>query len=439
MTRPLRHGAADLAGASAPTGARRPERPIVLVEFSPSGGLFQFAVQLGDALAAAGHRVELITGPRPELVPTAPGLRIRSVLPTWHPGGDTAPLPRPLRILRRAGRAGQLVLAWCVLGVHLVALRPRTVLWSYWRFTFEPLFVVLFARLLRRRGGGPLLGIVAHEPLPKSDARDTSKPKQGVLLDRAFAAAWRRMDVVFTLGERTRQVVLEHWEPAGPVLVIPHGDERALLAGPVPPVEGTEPEVLFFGSWTAYKGIDVLLEAFAQVRDALPAARLVLAGDVSADLDLPAVLARAAAIGGVDARPGYLPVPEVPEVLGRARVVAVPYVRASQSGVAHLAYTFGRPVVGTDVGDLPAVIRHGSTGLIVDPDDPTALADALVTLLADPALAARFGAAGRESLSSRWEDAAAAIGQAIDAAEARRTPRDPQAQQRVAAAGRSGS
>lgn len=418
MTRTFRAGApADRPG----TGGRA-ARPIVLVEFSPSGGLFQFAVQLGDALAAAGHPVELITGPDPELAPTEAGFRIRPVLPTWHPAADRAPASTPRRVARRAGRAGRLVLAWSVLAGQLLRIRPRAVLWSYWRFTFEPLFVVLIARLLGAGRGsgaaGPVLGIVAHEPLPKSDARDTSTPKDGVLLQRAFAAAWRRMHVVFTLGERTRQVVLDHWQPAGPVHVIPHGDERALLGGPVPPVADTGPEVLFFGSWTSYKGIDVLLEAFALVRARLPAARLVLAGDVSADLDLPAVLARAAQIGGVAARPGYLPVAEVPAVLGRARVVAVPYVRASQSGVAHLAYTFGRPVVGTDVGDLPAVVRDGETGLVVPPADPAALAEALLALLVDPARAAELGTAGQRSLRANWRTAAHVVGAAVDAAAA---------------------
>lgn len=405
-------------------------RPVVLVEFSPSGGLFQFAVQLGDALAAAGHPVQLLTGPRPELAPSEPGFRIRPVLPTWHPIGDATPLPRWRRLVRRAGRAGRLVLAWGVLTGHLVRLRPRAVLWSYWRFSFEPLFVVLVAGLLRLpgaglSGGGPVLGIVAHEPRPKSDAKDTSRPKDGPLLTRAFAAGWRRMDVVFTLGERTRQVVLDHWAPAGPVVVVPHGDERALLHGPVPPVAGTGPQALFFGSWTSYKGIDVLLEAFALVRARMPEARLVLAGDVSADLDLAAVLARAAEIGGVDPRPGYLPVAEVPAVLGAARVVVVPYVRASQSGVAHLAYTFGRPVVGTDVGDLPAVIRHGHTGLVVPPNDPAALAEALHGLLADPQRAADLGAAGRASVRAGWEIAARTIGRALDAAAALRRPGAP--------------
>ena len=57
-------------------------KPIVLVEMSPSGGLFQFAFELGSALAARGERVELWTGPRPELRSTQPAFVVRSVLPT---------------------------------------------------------------------------------------------------------------------------------------------------------------------------------------------------------------------------------------------------------------------------------------------------------------------------------------------------------------------
>src|SRR5688572_5201957 len=59
------------------------KRPIVLVQFSPCGRLFQFAMQLGDALAATGEKVELLTGPEPELAATQPGFTVRPVLPTW--------------------------------------------------------------------------------------------------------------------------------------------------------------------------------------------------------------------------------------------------------------------------------------------------------------------------------------------------------------------
>jgi glycosyltransferase involved in cell wall biosynthesis len=62
----------------------------------------------------------------------------------------------------------------------------------------------------------------------------------------------------------------------------------------------------------------------------------------------------------------------------------------------HLAQTFGRPVVATDVGDLGVAVQDGITGLLVPPDDPEALADALLRVLDDDALVDRLGAAGSE-------------------------------------------
>ncbi|PYE20218.1 glycosyltransferase involved in cell wall biosynthesis [Williamsia limnetica] len=377
-------------------------RPIVLVEFSPSGGLFQFAVQLGQALARRGERVILLTGPNPEFTSSQPGFTIKSSLPTWHPA-DTEVLSKPLRLARRGLRAGQLMVAWLVLAAVLLRIRPRAVLWSHWRFTFEPMFVVLITHLVRKS----TFGIVAHEPLPRSDARDTSTPKSGRLVDAAFAAAWRRMDVAFVLGPRTREVVLEHFEPGGEVVVIPHGDEGLLVTNDdAVAVSDTGPVALFFGTWTTYKGIDVLLDAFALVRRQLPAAELVLAGAVGADVDHASLLRRAAEIGNVDARAGYVAHTDVAGIVQSARVVVTPYVRASQSGVAHLAFTFGRPVIASAVGDLPDVVRDGETGLLVPAGDAAALAAAMVTLLTDPDLAERLGCTGRSFLTESWSVAA---------------------------------
>lgn len=397
-------------------------RPVVLVEMSPSGGLFQFAFHLGEALAARGETVQLWTGPRPEMTSQHSAFTVRSVLPTWHPG-DAEPRSRWFRLLRRIVRAGQLVLAWVVLTVRLAIARPRAVLWSQWRFFFEPLFVVVISALLPRS----ILGIVAHEPLPRSDARDTSTPKSGALLNRSFAAGWRRMDVAFVLGSTTRDLAVEHWRPRCPVSVIPHGFETALRDGgrPVAPVAGTAPVALFFGVWSRYKGIDVLLDAFALVRREMPAARLVLAGAVGADIDAGAVLRRCAEIGNVDARPGYVPSEDVAALVGAARVVVTPYTRATQSGVAHLAYTFGRPVIATTTGDLPEAVHDGITGLLVAPDDAGALAAAMLSLLRDPVLAARLGEAGYRLAADGWTRAAARVGDALAVADRQHAERMP--------------
>lgn len=389
------------------------KRPIVLVEFSPSGGLYQFAMQLGDALAAIGETVELLTGPDPELAPTQPGFTVRPVLPTWHPKDpvDGAPKSRVVRTARRIWRAARLILAWIVLGWQLIRIRPHAVLWSHWRFSFEPLFVVLIAAVLR----DVTLGIVAHEPLPRSDAKNTSEPKSGRFFSFAFGAAWRQMDVAFTLGPQTRNLVLEHWQPRGEVVVIPHGDERALTAGPpIARVADTAPVALFFGTWSIRKGILVLLEAFAMVLDSLPQARLILAGAVGADIDVGALLARVDAIGNIDARPGYVAVNEVSNLFSSARVVVAPYVQAAQSGVAHLAFTFARPVVASAIGDIPQVVKDGETGLLVHPNNLEELADAMLLLLRDAQRADDMGAAGQRSLAGAWEIAALRVSEALD-------------------------
>ncbi|MBV5243848.1 glycosyltransferase family 4 protein [Mycolicibacterium sp. PAM1] len=383
----------------------------MLVELSPSGGLFQFAFELGSALAAQGRQVELWTGPRPELASSQPGFTVRPVLPTWHPG-DTGVHSRAFRLARRGIRAVQLIFAWMVLSVRLLAARPGAVLWSQWRFTFEPVFVVALSMVLR----SSTLGLIAHEPVPRSDAKDTSTEKGGELLTRAFRAAWQRLDVVFVLGPRTRDLAVSYWQPRCPVYVIPHGAEPGVRGErAVRPVDDTEPVVLFFGVWARYKGIEVLLEAFERVRAEMPESRLVLAGDVGADVDLAAVLDRAHRIGNVDARPGYVAIEDVAALFDAARLVAVPYIRATQSGVAHLAFTFGRPVVASNIGDLPEVIQDGVTGLLVDPDDVEGLAAAILTLLRDVSFAARLGVAGERSVSDAWSVAAARVCDALAA------------------------
>jgi glycosyltransferase involved in cell wall biosynthesis len=382
---------------------------VVLVELSPSGGLFQYAYEMGTALAARGEQVELWTGPDPELQSNQPGFTVRGVLPTWHPA-DAEPHSKLFRLARRLFRAGQLVFAWVVLSVRLLIARPRVVVWSQWRFFFEPAFAAALSVLLP----ATVFGIIAHEPVPRSDAKDTSTPKSGKLITRSFRAAWQRLDVAFVLGPRTRDLAVSYWQPRCPVLVIPHGSEPGVREPDtvVKPVGETDPVVLFFGVWSKYKGIEVLMDAFAGIRAAMPEARLVLAGAPGGDIDLAAILEQARRIGNVDARPGYVAMEEVAPLLNSARVVATPYIRATQSGVAHLAFTFGRPVVASAIGDLPEVIQNGVTGLLVPSGDAEALATAILRLLSDPVLAAKLGEAGENSV----RDASAVAAERVSAA-----------------------
>ncbi len=395
---------------------RRPSsgRKIALVEFPPSGGLYQFSLQLGEALARSGDDVELITGPAQELLSREPGCRVRAILPTWHPTAG-ADAPDWWRRARRVIRAGQHSAAWLVLIAHLIRTRPDVVLWSAWRFPVDGWGVRAVRRMLPRA----VLGIVAHEPRPlvEQPGQDGMYKTSGVTY-RALAKAYADLDVAFVLGDSARRILMETWPITAPVAVIPHGDEGIFVTGEVPDAGATEPVALCFGTITAYKGIDTLCEAWPLVRAEVPDAELVIVGAVSADIDEPALRSTVARLPGVSLHTGYVPVPEVAPYFARARCVVLPYKRSSQSGVAHLAHTMGRPVVATRVGDIPEVVHDGVSGLLVAPDDPEALAGALIRLLKDPDAAREMGAAGAGGLAAAasWDDIAAQLQKGLPAA-----------------------
>jgi len=372
---------------------------VTLVEFSPSGGLFQFAVQLGEALARRGHEVELLTGPQPELSSRVASFRINPCLPTWHASQGAG--DRPLkRRARRLVRATKYHLAWVVLMRYLKHSRPDVVQFSGGRFPVDGLALAWLAR--RRRGSSPMIVMLVHSPLPFNEQRATGEVlRDSTLLNYFLGLGYRSVDALMVLGEQSARDLRSTWPDAGDITVVPHGDESVFQREPPVPAGSTDPVVLFFGTLQAYKGLELLLEAFRRVRADRPEARLVIAGSPSGDIDLEALCRTAADIDGVEVRPRYVPVADVPVLFQAARVVAAPYRYANASGVVELARTFARPVVAAAVGDLPAVVEDRQTGLLVPPGDVTALAEALTWLLARPAEAERMGEAGR-ARSASW-------------------------------------
>jgi glycosyltransferase involved in cell wall biosynthesis len=96
----------------------------------------------------------------------------------------------------------------------------------------------------------------------------------------------------------------------------------------------------------------------------------------------------------------YIPVQQRDEYFKRASIIVLPYIDATISGVIPVAYTFGKPVIATTVGILPEMVDHGETGLLVEPKNETALADAVVQLLEDPARRHRMGAQARKKIET---------------------------------------
>jgi glycosyltransferase involved in cell wall biosynthesis len=98
----------------------------------------------------------------------------------------------------------------------------------------------------------------------------------------------------------------------------------------------------------------------------------------------------------------YVPDSEIGTLFARASAVVLPYRQASQSGVGAQAQRFGRPIVATDVGGLPELV--GSAGRIVPPEDPDALATALIEFLREKAaLSEAAHAAAAAGRAASWD------------------------------------
>jgi glycosyltransferase involved in cell wall biosynthesis len=164
-----------------------------------------------------------------------------------------------------------------------------------------------------------------------------------------------------------------------------------------------DPVVLFFGYVKPYKGLGVLLESMARLRAMLPRVRLLVAGEpVGSTAPYRRAIARLGLGEHVRWSGAFVPTPMLTKYLTAADVVALPYLDGSSSGALLTAQSFGRPVVATDVADLPELVDPGNTGLLVPPADPGALAGALHHLLRDHDFSERLGARGRERVAAHF-------------------------------------
>jgi glycosyltransferase involved in cell wall biosynthesis len=146
--------------------------------------------------------------------------------------------------------------------------------------------------------------------------------------------------------------------------------------------------LLFFGRITAYKGLDVLLKAYARLRERHQVnLRIIGSGSLRPYFPLLENLP------GVEIINRWVADSEVGRFFGPNQIVVLPYTSASQSGVIAIAAGFGLPVVATSTGGLPEQITHGATGLLVPPGSVGELTDAIEDLLNHPQKAARLGQA----------------------------------------------
>jgi glycosyltransferase involved in cell wall biosynthesis len=148
-----------------------------------------------------------------------------------------------------------------------------------------------------------------------------------------------------------------------------------------------EKAILFFGRIRPYKGIEHLLAAFHLVLANGTNYRLVIAGEPKKGSEeyrdeIQRVVKTEFKPENIILRIQFIPDEEMELYLKAADVLVLPYKEIFQSGVLFLAYSFGLPVVATDVGSFREEIVEGQTGFISKPDDPAEFAKAIETYFA---------------------------------------------------------
>nr|MBI3613634.1 glycosyltransferase family 4 protein [Nitrospirota bacterium] len=162
--------------------------------------------------------------------------------------------------------------------------------------------------------------------------------------------------------------------------------------------DGT-PVVTSVGRFVSYKGYEYLLEAARLVCDVRPEVHWVLAGEGELK---GALIARAHTLG-VENQVHFTGWREdTPELLALCDVFVLPSLGEHFGRVLIEAMGMAKAIVATDAGGVPEVVAHGETGLLVPPAQPKPLADAVLSLLADPARAARLGLAGRKRAEAQF-------------------------------------
>ncbi len=199
--------------------------------------------------------------------------------------------------------------------------------------------------------------------------------------------------VIFTMSEMARRSFMSDFGLAADRLVTigcgPNFDPVSITANA--PDTVTEPTILFVGRDPVRKGADVMLAAFRHVRERLPNARLVMVGPQDPTpapdgVELMGFLNRDTPTGLAAMNAAY----------ASAHVFCLP-TRFDAFGTSFVeAMAYELPCVGPDAWAVPEIIEHGRTGLLVAPENPLALAEALIVILTDDATRLRMGKAGRQ-------------------------------------------
>ncbi|MBD3349138.1 MAG: glycosyltransferase [Candidatus Eisenbacteria bacterium] len=249
-----------------------------------------------------------------------------------------------------------------------------------------------------RRAGARALVLSEHVVLPARSRYPLGASVVRRLVARANAAA----DLITVPSDASRRQYVEAYGPDPDKVVTVRGAVELSLYGEAvdtaavrrslgAPEEGPVGAVV--SRLDRGKGVETAFRAVPLIRERLPDFRLVVVGTGALAGELEELRDR---LGLADVVTMVGSRDDVPSVLSAVDVLLVPSESETGGLTSMEAGAASTPVVATNVGGLPEVVRSGETGLLVPPRDERALAEAAVRILTDVGLSRRMGRAGRE-------------------------------------------
>jgi glycosyltransferase involved in cell wall biosynthesis len=280
--------------------------------------------------------------------------------------------------------------------LHGMDLHPRTV----WRA----------ASALRRHRVDVVLALMKKDVrltvpaasllrIPSVVRHPNDRPLKGWIYDRALFGALPALHVANSFATRSTLVDSAPWLDPARVVVIHNGVDPANVDSAVPAELGLPPASLvvgFAGRLEERKGLYDLIAAWPRIMEAVPHARLVIAGR---GRDEAKAWEQSSGMSGIHWL-GYRS--DVPSVLHSVDIAVVPSHWEGFGIIAAEAMLARLPVVAANASSLPEIIRDGQEGLLVPPRDPAALADAVIRLARDPGLRKKLGEAGRSRVLTEF-------------------------------------
>jgi glycosyltransferase involved in cell wall biosynthesis len=386
-----------------------------VVEPRGKGGMIHYAYQLCSGFADNGAEVTLITSTTYELDGLPHNFKVEKKMRLWETMNTRQRssnflgrlIQKAFKYLRRGYRGIRYITEWYRMVRFLPKLQPDFILFGKIEFPFEAIFL----RYLKNKG--LILGDICHE----FERRELSRSFIENWYNKLYNNAFENFSTLFFHANNNLERFQELFDISPERLkIIDHGNENIFIEFAKLSIhsenlrvmynlEENANIVLFFGLLSPSKGIPDLIDAFAIVVDKYPTVKLLIAGYPSKYVDpqdyknqVEKLKLRKNII--FDLR--YIPNESVAELMNLAKVVVYPYTSSTQSGALQVAYSFGKPVIVTDVGGLPEVVEHGKSGLIVPPHSTNELAAAISSIIEDPEKAETMGSYAKHLSDTRF-------------------------------------